>query len=276
MLSPIVSADWLVEHRDEVVVADVRWYLDGRSGRDAYRVGHIPGAVWVDLETSLAAPATPDGGRHPLPRPETFAEGMAAAGIGDGTRVVAYDDLGGMVAGRLVWMLRALGQDAALLDGGLGAWPGPVEPGDGVTPEAATYTPRPWPEDLIASTAQVAQRPDGTLLFDARAPERYRGDTEPVDPRAGHIPGARNLPFAGNLGPEGRFRPVDELRARFAEAGVGADSDVIVYCGSGVSACHDVLAIEAAGGPRPRLYVGSWSAWSSSEGRPVATGDDAG
>ena len=276
MLGPIVSADWLVEHRDEVVVADVRWYLDGRSGRDAYRVGHIPGAVWVDLETSLAAPATPDGGRHPLPRPETFAEGMAAAGIGDGTRVVAYDDLGGMVAGRLVWMLRALGQDAALLDGGLGAWPGPVEPGDGVTPEAATYTPRPWPEDLIASTAQVAQRPDGTLLFDARAPERYRGDTEPVDPRAGHIPGARNLPFAGNLGPEGRFRPVDELRARFAEAGVGADSDVIVYCGSGVSACHDVLAIEAAGGPRPRLYVGSWSAWSSSEGRPVATGDDAG
>jgi thiosulfate/3-mercaptopyruvate sulfurtransferase len=276
MLSPIVSADWLVEHRDEVVVADVRWYLDGRSGRDAYRVGHIPGAVWVDLETSLAAPATPDGGRHPLPRPETFAEGMAAAGIGDGTRVVAYDDLGGMVAGRLVWMLRTLGQDAALLDGGLGAWPGPVEPGDGVTPEAATYTPRPWPEDLIASTAQVAQRPDGTLLFDARAPERYRGDTEPVDPRAGHIPGARNLPFAGNLGPEGRFLPVDELRARFAEAGVGPDSDVIVYCGSGVSACHDVLAIEAAGGPRPRLYVGSWSAWSSSEGRPVATGDDAG
>src|SRR5690348_4698642 len=119
MLPPIVSADWLAAHRDEVVIADVRWYLDGRSGRDAYRAAHIPGAVWVDLETVLAAPASPDGGRHPLPEPSTFADGMSVAGIGDGATVVAYDDLGGMVAGRLVWMLRALGEDAALLDGGL-------------------------------------------------------------------------------------------------------------------------------------------------------------
>lgn len=272
-LPPIVSPQWLMSHPNEAVVADVRWYLDGRSGLDAYRAGHIAGAVWVDLDRWLATHGRPEEGRHPLPSPETFAAGMAGYGIGDDTTVIAYDDAGGMVAGRLVWMLRTLGRNAALLDGGLASWPGGRAEGDPPAVASAHFTAAPWPADAIATTDGVANRPPGTLVFDARAPERFRGEVEPIDPQAGHIPGAANLPFSGNLSSDGRFLPPAALTARFTEAGISAATDVIVYCGSGVSACHDVLAIEAAGLPRPRLYVGSWSAWSSSAGRPVATGD---
>ncbi len=285
-LPPIVDAAWVAAElrldptgsgTPPLVVVDVRWYLDGRSGSDAFDAGHLPGAVWIDLERWLAAAASPARGRHPLPDPETFAEGMALHGIGDDTAVIAYDDLGGMVAGRLVWMLRSLGANAGLLDGGLTAWSGEVETGPGRRPAPASFTARPWPADRLVTTDDVATRPAGVVVVDARAAERYRGEVEPIDPRAGHIPGARNLPLGGNLGPDGRFLDPETLRARFA--GVGIDDDTtaanaVMYCGSGVSACHNLLALEAAGLGRARLYVGSWSAWSSDPARPAATTAD--
>lgn len=261
-MDPIVSPEWLDSHLDEVVLADVRWYLDGRSGRDAYRAGHLPGAVWIDLDQVLAAPPSPALGRHPMPSPEVFARGLGHAGIGDGAQVVAYDDSGGMAAGRLVWMLRILGEQVALLDGGLGAWTGPLDDGE-VRRPPAQFTPRPWPAGLLASADEAAAAPArGALLLDARAPERYRGEIEPIDARPGHVPGALNAPFAGNLDPStGRFLPAAQLRQRYEAFGVTPGREVVVYCGSGVSACHDLLALEAAGfePTRARLYAGSWS-----------------
>lgn len=281
-LPPIVDAAWLGAHLAEVVVCDVRWYLDGRSGRAAYGAGHLPGATFVDLDAVLAAPASPAGGRHPLPSPEAFAAGMAGLGVGDDDAVVAYDDAGGMAAGRLVWMLRATGRRAALLDGGLAAWPGPLTTDDVPRPPAA-FSPRPWPADRLATADDLASpgppaegRGVGggrRVVVDARVPERYRGDAEPVDSRAGHVPGAVNVPYAGNLDPAtGRFLAPEALRARFAAAGVGEGTDVVAYCGSGVSACQDLLALEAAGLGPGRLYPGSWSQWSADPDRPAATG----
>lgn len=276
---PIVSADWLADQLaagdPRLRVVDVRWYLDGRSGRAAYEAGHIDGAMFVDLDEVLAAPATAADGRHPLPPPEVFAGGLSAAGIADHDITIAYDDLGGMVAGRLVWMLRILGLPGAVLDGGLPAWAGPLAEGPGATPRPTTRNVRTWPPDAMATADEVAATvAAGGLVVDARAPERYRGDTEPVDPRAGHIPGAVNLPFAANLDDDGRFRPLDELATTYGEAGI--DADTILYCGSGVSACHHAVAVEAATGTRPRLYVGSWSQWSSDLDRPAATGPEPG
>jgi thiosulfate/3-mercaptopyruvate sulfurtransferase len=270
-LPPVVSADWLTDHLDEVVLCDVRWYLDGRSGRAAYEAGHLPGAVFVDLDRVLADPPAPGAGRHPLPSPERFAADLGRLGIGDDATVVAYDDAGGTIAARLVWMLRVIGQDAAFLDGGIGAWTGVVT-SDDPRRQPIDRRPVPWPPGAIADADTVAAHVGaGGTVVDARAPERYRGDVEPVDPRAGHIPGARSLPAAGNL-VDGRLLPTDALRRRIEAAGV--DDAAIVYCGSGVTACHDVLAAEHAGLGRPRLFVGSWSAWSSDPERPVATGDE--
>lgn len=256
-----------------VVLADVRWYLDGRSGLDAYRSGHVPGAVWVDLDRWLSEHRSPTDGRHPLPTPETFAEGMGALGIGDDTVVSAYDDQAGLVAGRLVWMLRRTGHDAAVLDGGLAAWSGPVATGDEAPPSPAHFTAVPWPAEHFLDTADVlaAQGRDDVVIIDARAGERYRGETEPIDPRAGHVPGALSVPLTGNLGDDGRYLPAAALAERYAPF---AGKDVIAYCGSGVSACHDLLALEATG-RIGKLYVGSWSAWSSTPELPVATGPDA-
>lgn len=270
---PVVDAAWLREHPD-VVLADVRWSPSastraGADGRAAYRAGHPPGAVFVDLDRDLAAPATPEGGRHPLPSPEDFAATMSRLGIGDDDVVVAYDSDVGAIAARLVWMLRATGHAAALLDGGLAAWDGPLTTGDEERPPA-TFTPEPWPVERLADADHLARATDdrGLLVIDARSGERYRGETEPIDARAGHVPGAVNLPFAGNVRGD-RFRDAGELRERYAAA---ADADdVIVYCGSGVTACHDLLALELVG-IDARLYPGSWSAWSSDPGRPVATG----
>lgn len=275
-LPPIVGVEWLTARRDAgepVVVADVRSYLDGRVGHDAYLAGHLPGAVFVDLDTVLAAPATAEHGRHPLPDPEVFAAGLAAVGIGPTTPVVAYDDLGGMIAGRLVWTLRILGSPAALLDGGLDAWDGPLETGPAdPAPEEVEHPARPWPTDRLATIDEVAAlaAADDGVVVDSRAVPRYRGETEPIDPRAGHVPGATNRPFADNLGPDGRFLPAEELAAAFAD--LGADPDSVFYCGSGVSACHNLLALEAAGLGRARLFVGSWSQWSNDPDRPAATG----
>lgn len=265
MIPPVVDQAWLEAH-PEAIIADVRSYLDGRSGADAYRAGHIPGAVFVSLDVVLADPPSPEHGRHPLPDPARFAAGLAANGIGDGSVVVAYDDAGGAMAGRLVWLLRILGHDAALLDGGITAWEGALT-AELPTPDVATFTPAPWPEDLLATIDDAVA---GPVVIDARAGERFRGETEPIDPKAGHIPGAKNYPFAGNLDASGRFLAPELLRERFA--GLGAAEDVIAYCGSGVSACHNLIALELAGLGRGRLYPGSWSQYSATE-RLVATGE---
>jgi thiosulfate/3-mercaptopyruvate sulfurtransferase len=266
---PVVDAAWWRERRDEVVLADVRWYLDGRSGRAGYESGHLPGAVFVDLDRWLAAPASPSAGRHPLPNPVVFAEGMASLGIGDDDLVVGYDDAGGVIAARLVWLLRATGHLAALLDGGMAAYDGPLETGTTERPEA-TFTARPWPAYLLADIDDASE-PDAVVL-DARDAERYRGDVEPVDPRAGHIPGARNLPCRTNLDAAGRFLPPAELRRRFEAVGAAADVPVVSYCGSGVTACHNLLALEFAGLGPGRLYPGSWSQYSNDASRAAATG----
>lgn len=273
MIAPVVDADWLCAHRAGVVLADVRWYLDGRAGRAAYERGHLPGAVFVDLDEWLAAPPSPQAGRHPLPAPERFAQGMAQLGIGERDTVVAYDDAGGVIAARLVWMLRATGHDAALLDGGIGAWEGELETGAGALRPAAAFAPVPWPPERLATIGEAAGG-ERRVVIDARQRERYRGEgPDPVDPRAGHIPGARCVPCRENLDGSGRFLPAGELRRRFAAAGVAPGIDVISYCGSGVTACHNLLAIEHAGLGLARLFPGSWSQWAADASRPVATGD---
>jgi thiosulfate/3-mercaptopyruvate sulfurtransferase len=273
-LPPLVSADWLAEHQNAVTLCDVRWYLDGRSGRAAYLEGHLPGAVWIDLDTVLASPPSAGAGRHPLPSPEAFAAGLGAAGVADDALVVGYDDLGGMAAGRLVWLLRTLGRPAALLDGGLAAWPGPLDSGEAGR-AAVERRVSPWPASAFATATETAAAAAGmaAVVIDARAPERYRGEVEPLDARAGHIPGAANAPFAANLA-EGHFLPPSELRQRFADLGIDGTTEVIAYCGSGVSACHNLLALEAAGFDpgRARLYPGSWSQWAADPTRPAASG----
>ncbi|MCA9194639.1 MAG: sulfurtransferase [Planctomycetales bacterium] len=271
MLAPIVSVDWLVENRHCVSLCDVRYYLDGRSGIEAFQKARIPGARFIDMNRALAAPPAPIHGRHPLPTPTLFAEQLGLAGISDSDTVIAYDDVGGRFAARLVWMLRVIGQNAALLSGGLAAWPSQLETGQPTCPTPVQRSVRPWPESELVSADQLVEAiENGTSVFDSRAAERYRGEIEPLDAQAGHIPGAKNLPMDGNYDGH-NFLPPDQLRARFEAAGVTEDS--IFYCGSGVTACNNILAAEAAGYSRPRLYVGSWSGWSSDPTRPVATGD---
>jgi thiosulfate/3-mercaptopyruvate sulfurtransferase len=276
VIDPVVSIEQL-RALPSVVVADVRWYLDGRSGRDAFEAGHLPGALFVDLATDLAThdrPATE--GRHPFPTAESFAAAMGRLGIGDTTPVVAYDDSGGGTAGRLVWMLRIIGHDAALLDGGLGAWDGPLETGPARSPVPSAFTVRPWPAERFASadeTAAIAGA-GGGVVFDARAGERFRGETEPVDTRAGHVPGAVNAPWGANFDTTtGRFRQPEELAAHYGSLGAREAGTVVCYCGSGVSACANLLGLERAGVDDARLYVASWSGWSSDPARQVATGD---
>jgi thiosulfate/3-mercaptopyruvate sulfurtransferase len=273
-MDTLISAEWLHAHLSEVVVADVRWYLDGRSGREAYLAGHIPGAVFVDVDQDLADAPSPARGRHPLPDPHAFARAMGALGIGDEDPVAAYDDAGGSIAARLWWMLDALGHPAAVLDGGLQAWTHGLWTGEERRP-AAYFTPQPWPAERLAEADDVERlrRDPRALVVDARAPERYHGAFEPLDPRPGHIPGARNAPWADNLNPgSGRFRDPSALRDRFAALGADKAADVVVYCGSGVTACHNLLALRTAGF-HARLYPGSWSQWSADPDRPAATKD---
>jgi len=271
-LPPFVDVSWLSDH--EAVIADVRSYFDGRVGRDVHRAGHLPGAVFVDLDEDLAAPATSEDGRHPLPDPAAFAASMSRLGIGDGATVIAYDDAGGSIAARLVWMLRVLGHDAAILDGGIDAWTGELETGE-VVPAPATFTAAPWPVDRVATVDDVraATADPTTTIVDARAAGRFTGEVEsPLDPRPGHVPSARSFPWDGNIDPSTRrLRTVDALRDRFGPLAAHG-GDVIVYCGSGVTACHDVLALELAGADAVRLYPGSWSAWAADPDNPVETG----
>jgi len=281
-LNALVTTEWLATQlgAPDLRVADVRWYLDpARGGRDAYEAGHIPGAVFLDMDEDLSAPGGGRGrpsGRHPWPGPEQVARVMSAAGIGPGVRVVAYDDQAGAIAARLWYLLRAYGHDTvAVLDGGLAKWTaeGRAVETASVTPPAASFVARPRAGWVLDKAAMVREGP-GSLVLDARAGERYRGESEPIDPRAGHIPGARNAPYRSNLTAEAIpvFRAAAELRSRY-EA-LGADrAEPIVYCGSGVTACHDLLALELAG-LRGRLYAGSWSEWSADPALPVKAGDD--
>jgi thiosulfate/3-mercaptopyruvate sulfurtransferase len=281
VFGPLVSTAWLTEHAGEpdLRIADVRWYLDpARKGVDAYRAGHLPGAVFVDLDRDLAAPGGARGGslgRHPWPGPQHVERAMSALGIGEGTRVVAYDDQAGAMAARLWYVLRAYGHESvAVLDGGIKKWQaeGRATTTDEPKVSPAVFHARPV-AGMVLTKTDVAVLPPGALVLDARAPERYRGESEPIDPRAGHIPGATNAPFAGNLTADAApvFRSPEELRARYVALGAEREPPV-VYCGSGVTACHDILALEQAG-LKGRLYAGSWSEWSSDPARPVEIGD---
>ena len=266
MIAPLVDRSAI---GPGAVLADVRHHLDGRSEHESYRAGHLPGAAFVDLHRWLAGPPSPEAGRGPLPEPEVFAEGMMRAGISNGDVVVAYDDEGGVVAARLVWMLRALGEQAALLDGGLRGWDGPLQTDEGERPRGR-FTARPWPAERLAGIDDAADARN--VVLDARPGPRFRGETEPIDPVAGHIPGARSVPAREHLGADGFHRPAPELRARFEAAGVRGDTPVVAYCGSGVTACHELLALELAGFPPGRLYPGSWSQYSHRRDLPVARG----
>ncbi|NLE97640.1 MAG: sulfurtransferase [Propionibacterium sp.] len=265
MIDPVVNTGWLSLHEDARIV-DVRWYLDGRSGADAHAAGHIPGAVFVDLDTWLTAEPSPAEGRHPLPDPARFAEGMRRAGIDDDTAVVAYDDTGGTSAARLVWLLRLVGRSAALLDGGLQSWRDELGTG-AVEVAPGGFTEKPWPADAFVD---IDDAQGATVLVDVRAAERYRGETEPIDSRAGHIPGAINLPTTDNLDDDAHFLAPDTLKARFSGHGIHTADDVVTYCGSGVNACHTLIAMEHAGLGRGKLYPGSWSQFSATD-RPMET-----
>lgn len=252
---------------------DVRWKLGGPPGRPLYAAGHIPGAVYVDLDTELAGHGLPTDGRHPLPSIEVLQEAARGWGLNRGDAVVVYDDLSAMSAARAWWLLRHAGvADVRVLDGGLSAWIGaglPLETGEGVPEPGDIELAFGHLPSLSADDAAAVAR-DGVLL-DARAGERYRGEVEPMDPRAGHIPGAVSAPTTENLADDGRFLPAAVLAARFAALGVTADAPVGAYCGSGVTAAHEVLALELAGFEGV-VYPGSWSAWSNDPHRPVATG----
>jgi thiosulfate/3-mercaptopyruvate sulfurtransferase len=264
---PLVEADWLRTHigDEDVRAIDFRWYLIGRRGRDEYLKGHIPGAVFVDLELVTGEEGA---GRHPLPTASQFEQEMRRAGVSDETKVVIYDDEGGSAAARLWFLLSWFGhKEQAVLNGGLQAWGSPLER-DIPDVESGDFTAR-GPDTSRVLDFEAVGRLEGVPLLDARAGERYRGEVEPVDPKAGHIPGALSAPWKENLNSDGRFKSPDALRKRYEELGAGEGA--VAYCGSGVTACHDVLAMEIAGLPNVRLYAGSWSDWSSHDA-PVATG----
>jgi thiosulfate/3-mercaptopyruvate sulfurtransferase len=259
--------------RADVVFADVRWYLDGRDGRAAYEAGHIAGAIFVDMDTVLADHAQPaTAGRHPLPSAEAFARALGDLGIGDNTTVIAYDDSGGGTAGRLVFMLRVIGHDAALLDGGLRAWSGPTASGPAPVLPVRQRNAVAWPADRFATIDEMRSR--AVAMYDARAGDRYRGDSEPIDRIGGHIPGAQSAPWSRNLDPAtSRFRDPDELAELW---GGEPEREIVCYCGSGVSACANLIALEHAGFTKTKLFVASWSGWSADGSNPVATGDEPG
>ena len=313
LISPAGLAEALAGGEPPVVI-DVRWRLGGPPGVESYRAGHVPGAVYVDLDVQLAGPPG-DGGRHPLPDAALFEAAMRAAGVRSGRDVVVYDEADSTTAARAWWMLRYYGHHRVrVLDGGFRAWAGaglpvstdePVSTGEtasagDVAAELADFTAQPgWMPVLDAASAAALAR--SGFLLDARAPARYRGQTEPVDRVAGHIPGALSAPTAENVAADGRFRSVADLLARFADLGIdgaanrgaanpgaanpgaanpgavepGGAQQVGVYCGSGVTAAHELLALALAGIPAA-LYVGSWSEWITDPNRPVATGPQPG
>lgn len=260
--------------RETVRVVDTRWYMDGRSGEDAHRAGHVPGSVHLDVDRDLAGTGGP--GRHPLPSPEAFAATMSGAGIGPDDRVVVYDDDGGSRAARLWFLLVHHGHrgPVQLLDGGFPAWIAaglPVETGP-VSPAPTHYPPTPGTRRFVGKDGVLAAIGESrVLLLDARAGARFRGEVEPVDPRKGHVPGAKSAPYAENLDATGRFLPLESLRARYASLGALSAGEVVVYCGSGVTACHDLFVLDALG-VQGTLYEGSFSEWSRDPSLPIETG----
>ena len=281
--SPLISVQELIalvrSGAPDLRIVDVRWYL-GRPGDGVatYAAGHLPGAIHLDLDDDLADLAGYGApGRHPLPEPDVFEAELAGAGIGDDDLVIAYDDVGGWVAARLWWMLDVLGHErVAVLDGGIAAW---TAAGGELTTEVRTLPPAElhlaaeWTR--VIGRGELRRRLGEVVLLDARGVPRYRGEAEPVDPIAGHIPTARNAPVDGNL-VDGRFRSPEELAARFRELGAdGTNGEVVTSCGSGTSALHHAIAMRLAGLPDPILYVGSYSDWSRS-GEPVVTGPEPG
>jgi thiosulfate/3-mercaptopyruvate sulfurtransferase len=262
-MEPLISADELRALTPPPAILDVRWELGKPSQRRAYEEGHIPGAAFVDLESELSG-APGARGRHPLPDATAFQASMRAAGVFNDRAVVVYD---GIAAARAWWLLRYFGhRQVAVLDGGLAAWDGALASGS-ESPQPGDFTARPDAMPVLDARGAAEIATKGVLL-DARAPERFRGELEPVDPVAGHIPGARNRPVTDNLGSDGRFRPPAELRAEFERLGAREGVPVGAYCGSGVAGAHEVLALELAG-LRAALYAGSWSEWITDPRRPV-------
>jgi thiosulfate/3-mercaptopyruvate sulfurtransferase len=288
--SPLISVTELAEALaagEPPTLLDVRWRLGGPAGIDSYRQGHLPGAAYVDLDTELAGKPG-DAGRHPLPETADFEAAMRGVGVRAAADVVMYDEGDATIAARAWWMLRYYGHDQVrVLDGGFRAWTAaglPVSTAD-TRPERGDFAARPGQLPVLDAAAAAELARSGILL-DARAPARYRGETEPVDRVAGHIPGALSAPTAENVTSDGVFRPPGELRARFSALGIGAAASngsagpaapqqVGVYCGSGVTAAHELLALELAG-LQAALYVGSWSGWVADPDRPVATGPQPG
>ncbi|BCB82428.1 sulfurtransferase [Phytohabitans flavus] len=267
----IVDAPDLATKLTETTVIDVRWRLAGPPGRDDYAAGHLPGAVFLDLDADLCGPPG-EGGRHPLPDPDDLQRVLRAAGVRAGHPVVVYDLGDGLPAARAWWTLRWAGHDEVrVLDGGFPAW---VAAGLPVTTEVPTPAPgditvRPGGMPVLDAAAAGRLAAEGVLV-DVRAAPRYRGEVEPVDPVAGHIPGAVNLPTTDHLEADGRLRAADAIRSRFAEVGVDEGVRVGAYCGSGITAAHTVLALNLAGRTDAALYVGSWSEWITDPDRPVA------
>ena len=288
LISPPELAAWLGSGGPQVLL-DVRWRLGGPPGIESYLAGHLPGACFIDLDQDLAGPpGSGDGGRHPLPAANVFEAAMRRAGLRAGQAAFVYDDGDSTIAGRVWWLLRYFGHhQVAVLDGGFRAWAAADLP-------VTTDVPSPDPGDFAAGAAGgmpvldddgAARLARSGFLLDARAADRYRGQVEPVDPAAGHIPGAISAPATGNVRPDGVFLRPDELASRFAGLGLpaaaglpatlGGAPPIGAYCGSGVTAAQEILALELAG-LSAALYVGSWSAWSSDPSRPVATGEEPG
>lgn len=280
-MQPLITPQALAAHLDDPqwIVFDSRHQLtDPAYGRAAYAAGHVPGARFADLDHDLCGPIGPGTGRHPLPDWGVFCDWLGQQGVRPDHRVVVYDDSHGAYAARLWWMLRALGHaEVAVLDGGFARWTREGLPTDTAVPEPTPARYEAQPQAAWLAPLEEVQRRLGDpalLLVDARAAERYRGETEPIDPRAGHIPGAINLPFADNVNGDGVFLPPERLRAKLLRAyGSHPPAETVHYCGSGVSACHNLLAHAAAGLPLGRLYAGSWSQWCADAARPAELGE---
>ncbi len=277
-MKSLVSTEALARHLQDWVIVDCRHSLqDTEAGRRAYLAGHIPGAHFLHADRDLSGPMTGHDGRHPLPSPEAFIATLEQVGVGPAQTVVAYDDMGGAFAARLWWMMRWLGLDqAAVLDGGWQRWTAEGRPVSAAVPEprAAVLSAQARTGDTVDTAFVLEHLQDPAMcLIDARAADRFRGENETLDPVGGHIPGARNRFFRDNLDAEGRFKPPAVLKAEFEALLAGVAPERVVHqCGSGVTACHNFLAMEYAGLNPGRLYPGSWSAWCSDPSRPVALG----
>ncbi len=278
---PLVTGEWLAQNHGHVALADVRWSLQDGPKVGDYHAGHLPGAVFVDLDADISD--TPGrSGRHPLPPAPQFLAMLEAKGL-TSLPVVCYDDVGGGIAARLWWMLDSLGFDAAVLDGGVGAWPGNLEATAASTPTTinnaiesvsqATSIDASWPSGRLATANQVSAvvADSSAPIVDARSPERFQGQPNPVDQPPGHMPGARSHPWQKNLDRSLRFLPPDQLRAQFESLGIDGEQPWIATCGSGVTACQNLLAARVAGIDGGVLYAGSWSEWTQDTSRPIAT-----